>query len=318
MSPVSRWLTGRSNRPLGDPQRAPNTLGEEEVWAKLLQVHMYDIRERKRPMNQERPNEAIAKQIVERVMGIQLKHADTHGGVDYISTDDTVALEVTAVTAGEKQGARAALSRSEAKDSPTRLQGCWLVFASDTQERMKTFVQRVQPAIAELEFAGKTYFDDQPALVHVFEEGELSHVYRPLLAAGVERATHVPHRDRPEDPDHVHRMFVSTGSGGSVSGSDESLDRLMEELNEKPDNATKLRASGADQRHLFVWLNDDTGYNIARPLSREAPSWGDDGWGLPTTEPQLDPAITHFWVVHARSLLGWLWDGETWQELRDP
>jgi hypothetical protein len=67
-----------------------------------------------------------------------------------------------------------------------------------------------------------------------------------------------------------------------------------------------------------VWLNDDTGYNIARPLSREAPSWGDDGWGLPTTEPQLDPAITHFWVVHARSLLGWLWDGETWQELRDP
>lgn len=270
-------------------------------------------------MNQERPNEAIAKQIVERVMGIQLEHADTHGGVDYISTDGTAALEVTAVTDGEKQGARDALSRSAAKGSPTtRLQGCWIVFAADTQSRMKTFVQRVQPAIAELELAGGTYFDDQPAAAHVIERGELSHIYRPLLDSGVERAVYAPHRNRQDDPDHVHRLWVSTGSGGSVSGSDESLDRLMEELNKKTDNPTKLRASAAQQRHLFVWLNDDTWYNIARPLSREAPSWADEGWGLPTTEPQLDPVITHLWVVHARSLLGWLWDGERWRELRDP
>lgn len=93
-------------------------------------------------MNQARPNEVIAKQIVERLMGIQLEHADTHGGVDYISTDGTVALEVTAVTDAEKKGARDALSRSAAKGSPTtRLQGCWLVFVSDTQPGMKTFVQ---------------------------------------------------------------------------------------------------------------------------------------------------------------------------------
>jgi hypothetical protein len=269
-------------------------------------------------MNQERQNEAAAKQIVERVLGIQLEHADTHGGVDYMSTDGIVALEVTAVTDGEKQGARAALSRSEAKGSPTRLQGCWLVFASDTQTRMKTFVQRVQPAIAALEFAGETVFDDQHAAVHVIERGDFSHIYRPLLEAGVERATHVPHRNRPEDPDHVHRILPSTGSGGSVSGSDESLDRLMNVLNEKSDNPAKLRASGAEQRHLFVWLNDDTSYNIARPLSREAPSWADEGWGLPTIEPPLDPAITQLWVVHARSLLGWLWDGERWRGLRDP
>lgn len=262
-------------------------------------------------MNQERPNEAIARQIVERAMGIQLEHADTHGGVDYLSPDGTVALEVTAVTDGEKQGARDALSRSEAKGSRTRLQGCWWVFAKDNQPGMKTFVQRVQPAIAELELAGETYFDDHRALVHV---GELSHIYRPLLDAGVERAVPFPHSNRP----HVHRIHVSTGSGGSVSGSDESFDRLMEELNQKTDNPTKLRASAAEQRHLFVWLNDDTWYNIARPLSREAPpSWVDEGWGLPTTKPQLDPAITHLWVVHARSRLGWLWDGERWQELRD-
>lgn len=267
-------------------------------------------------MNQERPNEAIAKQIVERVTGTRFQHADTHGGVDYLSTDGSVALEVTAVTSGEKQGARAALFKSETKGSPTRLQGCWLVFASDTQERMKTFVQRVQPAIAELELMGKGYFDDHHARMHVLEEGEFSHVYRPLLAAGVERATHVPHKDRPEGAGHVHRIFVSTGSGGSVSGSNESLELLVKELNIKPDNAQKLRESGADQRHLFVWVDDDTRYEIARPLSREAPFKWDDGWGLPTTTPQLDAAVTHLWILHARSRLGWLWDGATWQEVR--
>ena len=268
-------------------------------------------------MNQERPNEANAKQIVERVMGIQLQHADTHGGVDYTSTDRSIALEVTAVTTGEKRGARAALFKSEEKGSPTRLQGCWHVFAPDTQERMKTFVQRVQPKIAELEFADKTYFEDQSALLHVLEGGELSHVYLPLLEAGVEMATRVPHPDHPEDPKHVHGIFVSTGSGGSVSGSNESLVLLMEELNEKLDNAEKLRESGADERHLFVWLDDDTRYEIVRPLSREAPFKADVGWGLPTIKPQLDDAVTQLWVMHARSRLGWRWDGATWQELRD-
>lgn len=269
-------------------------------------------------MNQERQNEATAKQIVERVMGIQLEHADINGGVDYKSPDRTVALEVTAVTDGAKQSARDALSKSEAEGSPTtKLQGCWLVFAADTQPRMKTFVQRVQPAIEELELAGQTYFDDQDAAEHVLDKGELSHIYQPLLEAGVERAVPFHHPIRPEEPDHVHHILISTGSGGSVSGSDESLDRLMEALNKKRDNATKLCASAAEQRHLFVWLNDDTPYNIARPLSHEAPSWGDEGWGLPRTEPQLDPAITHLWVMHARSLLGWLWDGERWQELRE-
>jgi hypothetical protein len=102
-----------------------------------------------------------------------------------------------------------------------------------------------------------------------------------------------------------------------VSGSDESLDRLMEELNKKTDNPTKLRASAAQQRHLFVWLNDDIWDNIARPLSHEAPSSVDDGWGLATTEPPLDPSITYLWVVHARSRPGWLWDGERWREMRD-
>lgn len=270
-------------------------------------------------MNQERPNETHAKEIVERVMGIELKHADTHGGVDYLSPDGGVALEVTAVTDGGKQGARDALFKSKTEGSPARLQGCWIIKVAENEPGMKTFVQRVQPAIAELEFVGETRFEQQRAMVHVIEKGALSHVYLPLLKAGVESADYFAHPyRREEDPDHVHRLHLVTVSGGSVNGSDESLDLLMDTLNKKRDNPAKLRASGAEQRHLFVWLDGDTWFKIARPLGHEAPAWADEGWGLPTIEPPLDPAITHLWVVHARSLRGWLWDGERWRELRDP
>lgn len=279
-------------------------------------------------MNQERPNEAIAKQIVERVMGIQLEHADTRGGVDYVSIDGAAALEVTAVTDEEKKKTRKAFAASmettrrslaahARTGGPPRLKACWMVFTSDTQRRAKSFEQRVQPLIAELELADETSFDDQKAARHVLERGELSHIYQPLLDAGVQGAIPID-SNRTEDPEHVHFIFPSTGSGGRSSGSNESLDRLMDVLNKKTDNQTKLRNSGASRRHLFVWLDDDTEHEIARPLSQEESSLPDDRWGLPRTKPQLHSAITHLWVMHDRTRLGWLWDGKGWRELRDP
>lgn len=271
-------------------------------------------------MNQERPNEKRAKRIVDRVMQVELQHHDTHGGVDYISFDGDVALEVTAVTDGQKDGAWRALKRSEARGAPkAELQGCWIVFVPDDLARMKTLVQRVQPAIVELELAGELSFDRQRAVTHSFGGGPLAGVYRPLLEAGVERAVHVP--DGPQrlgGADHKHRLFVSVGGGGSAGGSDEAVDLLLDELRPKEDNLRKLRDTGAGQRHLFVWINDNTAFAIERPLSRKPAPAAGDFWGLPSITPQLDPAITHLWVVHERTGAGWLWDGETWRELQEP
>lgn len=268
-------------------------------------------------MNQERPDEAMASEIVKRVMGIQLEHADKHGGVDYISPDRAAAaLEVTTVTGGLKKSARRALSKSETDCSSTILLNCWIVFVADTHPESKTLLRRVQPMVVDLEMAGESEFDDQSARLHICDKGELSGIYERLLDAGVEGAVSEPHRS--EDPDHIHRICVSTGSGGSVNGSDESLENLLQALGEKPDNAEKLRKCHTEQRHLFVWLDDDTEPNIAFPLSRETlQSRKSEGWGLPTTDPQLDAAITHLWVVHDRSRLGWLWDGAAWRELQD-
>lgn len=266
-------------------------------------------------MNQERPNEIRAKKIVERVMGIDLVHADTHGGVDYLSHDGAIALEVTAVTAGENVGARKALGKSIRKGAPhAPLQACWSVSIAEGQSSMKTFIQRVQPAIAELELAGETSFYEQHAAVHVLQNGPLSHLYRPLLEAGVEGARCFPHA---ADPGHTHKIFTLAGGGGSVRDSDQAVDELTAALRQKPDNPRKLRATRARQRHLFVWLNFDTPYNIARPLQHEEPSWAGGNWGTPTTPPQLDPSVTHLWIAHEGSGRGWVWNGASWSEFTD-
>ncbi|MEV7875550.1 hypothetical protein [Microbacterium sp. NPDC089188] len=264
-------------------------------------------------MNAERPNERAAKEIVEHSLGIQLEHHDTHGGVDYLSADGTVALEVTAVTDGWKRGASDALRRSERKGTPdVSLRNCWIVSTSLDQSTLRTFVQRVSPVIAELEAAGESRFSDQEAAVHVLMGGPLSAVYRRLLGAGVEVAGNAPHAARADDPDHKHQVFIMAGSGGVATSSNEAVSQLMDELRPKVDNPKKLRDSGAGSRHLFVWVNDDTEWSIARPVRGAALPGQSDGWRLPDVVPDLGPAITHLWVVHARSMRGWLWNGEVW------
>lgn len=265
-------------------------------------------------MNKERRDEREAKRIVENVLGVALEHADKHGGVDYLSADGRHAVEVTRVTDGRRRAGRVALDTSREADEPAGdLRTCWLTFAPDTQPGLKTFVQRVHPALMELEQAGETSFERQRAAVHVIQRGPLSHIYRPLIEAGVERASAVPdHAHRR----HAHRVIPTLGSGGTSSGSDQALGLLTDALGEKQDNPKKLLASGVEHRRLFVWIDADTRFDIARPLSHEAPSWH-DGFGLPSTPPALDTAITHLWVVHQGSRMGWFWDGQAWQGLRD-
>ncbi len=266
-------------------------------------------------MNKEHHDEREAKLVVERVLGIELRHADKDGGVDYLSSDGCHAVEVTRVTDGRKRAGRDALQMSRDAGTSGELQTCWLAVASDTQQGLKTFRQRVHSALVELELAGETLFRRQRAAVHVIKKGPLSHIYQPLLVAGVERATAAPdHAHRSQ----THRVIPSLGGGGTLGGSDQALRLLTDALSEKKDNPKKLKASGAEHRHLFVWLDDDTRFDIARPLSREAPAWH-DGFGIPSTPPALDPAITRLWVIHQGSRKGWLWAGESksWRGLSD-
>ncbi len=267
-------------------------------------------------MNVERPDERDAARIVETVLGVDLRHADQNGGVDYLSTDGRHAVEVTRVTDGRKRAGRDALTKSRQTERPVaELQTCWLVIAPDTQPRLKDFRQLVRSAVVELEQSGERFFVRGSAATHVLAQGPLSRVYEALLYAGVERASAALNHSHVR---HTHKLFVSLGSGGSSSGSDEALGLLSVELNRREDNPRKLRESGAAYRHLFVWLDGDTRLDISRPLSHEPPSWSDGQFGLPSTAPAVDHAISHLWVVHQGSRNGWLWDGSSWRALPGP
>ena len=270
------------------------------------------------PVNKERPNERRAKKVVEKVLGVTLDHADKNGGVDYLSPGGTIALEVTRVTDEDvRKGLRAWSESDKRQASGPPLEACWLVFTAETTPGLKTYRQRVQPLIAELEAAGLDSFTDQRAGLSVLEGREHAELFRKLLRMNVEHASRHP---RDTDPEHVHRVVVSVGGGGSASGSDESVVLLSDVLALKDDNAKKLSASGAEQRHMFVWIDAATPFAIERALSHEAPLWnadGDSGFGLPSMAPQLDAAITQLWIAHERSGRGWLWDGQNWRALED-
>lgn len=267
-------------------------------------------------MNLERNDERAAKMILETALGIKLEHADKYGGVDYVTSDGTDAVEVTRITDGRKRAGRGAAARSrDAGSLEGELQTCWIAFAPDTQPGLKSIVQKVHPAIVHLEKAGETAFGRQPAMIHVAQRGPLADIYRQLLEAGIERASAVPNHGHRS---HTHHVWVSLGSGGTSSGSNAAVELLVAELSSREDNHVKLMQSGAPNRHLFVWLDDDTRFDISRPLSRDAPPWKVDRFGMLTLQPALNPAVTQLWVMHQGSRNGWRWDGERWSELSTP
>ncbi|MCP2637657.1 hypothetical protein K0817_013945 [Microbacterium sp. HD4P20] len=276
-------------------------------------------------MNHEDPDEIDAKRVVQRVLGIQLEHADKYGGVDYRSLDGRIAVEVTRVTAGDRLKSRKAINKSVKKQTRTApLSMCWVATPPETGVRLDSFVQTVQPALAQLEAAGVHDFDRERDAVEVILHNtgtQHSPIVEPLMVllnAGAETAAAVPHQEYADDPNHEHRLHYGLVSPYTHQGSDDALARILAELQEKTDNPKKLAESGAEARHLFVWVDGDTDREISRALHGEAPSWVyDDSYGTPSTAPDLDPAITHLWVVHEGTRQGWVWDGESWQGLKD-
>jgi hypothetical protein len=70
----------------------------------------------------------------------------------------------------------------------------------------------------------------------------------------------------------------------------------------RSDNLTKLRRSGADERHMFILLPSmaDVEFRVTELfLRRDAP--------LPTAPPDLPPEITHIWVASVWASSGMRW-----------
>jgi hypothetical protein len=290
--------------------------------------------------NKARPEELHALAIAERVLGIELIHTDSNGQVDLQSADPVgsldgeVAIEVTTVTSQERIATLKRLRKTiEERASkipgnlpPVVLKNCWIVLAPDTQPNVHKTVRLAEKHLALLEKHNVSRFDSLQIARRPQGGGsgakELDGAYARLAQLGIQLASVVAGCEREVERDgspHRHKAVFSLGSGGSASGSNESVGLLCQALAGRSDNLQKLHISGAKRRHLFVWVDDDTQFSIARPLARIEPEEGDGGqFGLPTVAPNLGPSVTDLWVVHSRSLRGWYWDSESWRSLEKP
>lgn len=266
--------------------------------------------------NEERPDELEARAIAERVLGVSLVHADANGDVDYRFTRSNGkrgALEVTTVTDPKNKIARDHWVRSAPEYGPApSLRQCWQVWINDRDARYKGLLARLEPALAALEKADRRF---ERGRLHEFigppePERRAAHA---LSREKVTQAFPYPELCRAEQHEAPHRIDVVRESGWSASGSDAALELIEADLNAKPDNYGKLR--GADEKHLFAWVDRDTDLAVARPFRGGTPTeW--EHFGLPSREPNLLEPVDALWIVDRATGTGWIWTPVTgWTSL---
>lgn len=266
--------------------------------------------------NEESPDEAEAKAIVKSASGLTLIHADRNGDVDYrYATADgrRGAVEVTTVTNPTTKVSQVRWDRESPKYGPARsLAQCWQVWIDDRDVNYRGLTGRLEPALAVLEAAGRQF---ERHKWHEFigsPPGEIQ-AAQTLAREHVEMAVPYPLLCEVEGHEPPHRIEIVRHTGHTASGSDAALSLIESELNDKPDNFGKLR--GADEKGLFVWLDDDTDLAIVRPFRGGRPTeW--DHFKLPSRPPDLLEAVDQLWIVDRATMTGWVWTpGSGWESL---
>lgn len=266
--------------------------------------------------NEERPDELEARAIAEPALGASLEHADSNGDVDYRFTTSggkRGALEVTTVTDPKNKVARDQWVKASPKYGPApTLRQCWQVWINDRDVRYKGLLARLEPALAALEEVSRRF---ERGRLHEFigSPKPEQDAAQTLAQEKVIQALPYPELCRAEQHEAPHRIDLVRESGWSASGSDAALELIEAELNAKPDNFGKLR--GADEKHLFAWVDGDTDLAIARPFRGGRPAeW--EHFGLPSRGPNLLEPVDQLWIVDRATLTGWVWTPEAgWTSL---
>jgi hypothetical protein len=263
-------------------------------------------------VNTERPDEVDARAVFLAVTGVVLLHADMNGEADYISEDGTVAVEVTSVTDEAAKAARGPTGRllGDQSTSAALLQ-CWLVTVDDRHPRMNGLPDRVVPMLRTLSEHSVPSVWRRSRYMFSDAQPEVQEAVRSLLRNGIDHAVAPPELCK-TDP-HEHRIVWTAGGGGTAGSSEDALAAIEDDLNERLDNFRKLANSGATSTHLFVWIDSDTPFRIARAL-RDAPSA--DGFDIPNRPPQLSHPVGDLWIVHRETRNGWWWNGSQWNAIR--
>lgn len=255
--------------------------------------------------NKVQPEEVLAARVLNHVLGVHVAHTDVNGESDLafvVRGNIPAAVEVTFFTDQQTKVAQDAWVREREREFVvTQLRSSWNVTVQGESARYKLLRQNLEPYLAALEAASITSYD-QWSIGHRLLE-TMPGVVRALAALRVVQASVM----KTKDPS-VQHIFISPMGGYTSRGSDAALGDIEEYLLRRGDNARKLEASKASERHIFVWLDMDTPGAVARPFTAGRIVENFDHFGLPSRPPELPGAVTDLWVVHIGTGVGWRWN----------
>jgi hypothetical protein len=228
-----------------------------------------------------KPEEVAAGDIVADQLGGQAKPHDVPGAPDASHDVDIelpgrcIAFEETSASDTELRSMQAAASQRVW--TAHSLSANWFIsFRGDSAVRVKSMVRGLEAHLKVLEEHGVAQVgtavpaqDDAPSAV--------SEATRQILSGRITSASSL---GQPA-PGECARMLLSGHRG--LSPSAEQVNHLVVRAAE--DNVEKLRAAGADERHLFVWIDED---EAELAMFTQLP---------PTSAPALPDVIDVVWAA---------------------
>lgn len=264
--------------------------------------------------NKNRPEEDEAADVIAACLAVDRPiNTDVNGEVDLgFNTADghSAAVEVTTLTnAKVKSAASAWVKQRERNNDTPSLNHSWTVAVPTKNVQYPGLAKRLEPHLSVLEKNGIEHIDDMIIARMPLGEGREA-----ALAVVAERVldARVFHTKDPA----VRRIFYTPVGSWVSRGADDALSIIEQYLAECADNQRKLAKAGADQSHLFLWLDSDTDGAVAATFTALEERNG-QLIELPSRPPTLPEPITDLWVVHRRTRRGWIYNSVNgWRTLR--
>lgn len=266
------------------------------------------------PQNQygkERVEEFTARKFLESFLNLDLQLADIGGTsqVDYNFSKDELncSLEVSRFTDQVQKGLWKGYSHGDEMLHFHLLRRHWLLSARGIP-KTKDVEKYIFPALHTLE----RYFLESywPSLQSWWfeHERELKAVAQAFEIVGIESAQSGTQMFY-QDDNSMFNIGIMYGNNWIYGGPNSALEILEEYIGRTEDNLEKLAQSGADERHLWLWLDEHS-------LRGVADAFKDEDAALPSRKPNLPPEVTHLWIVNDVNGLGWRFDPEPgWSKL---
>lgn len=257
----------------------------------------------------ERKDEREAREVVEKVLGVELFFADLNGDVDFrfIRDNRQVALEVSRLTRSrDRQGSYEWSRESKSFDAP-QLRSSWLVL-TDGYPRFDGIDADLGQALHHLEIHSLDCYGESmdwwlgrvPTLniaLHLFRQRKVRAAYA-YQREGSSKDV--------EGISKIHLGISGTWMSDGPNGAVEELNKCLA-LPLVTKKFDKLDRAGADERHLWLWVDSFTLGRLREPI-RDF----DDHRSLPVVAPDLPSFISHLWLVDDVAKHGWLWAANQW------